>query len=119
MNAKWLFKLSGMYQAPAGINVSAFYNARQGYPRSVSVQTPSRANGARRSIVLLDTVGDSRLPNYQNVDFHVERPIRLSSVAVRAVARLFNLANVNTIQAIRGRRTRRTRTRFRRFWRRA
>ena len=32
VNAKWLFKLSGMYQAPAGINVSAFYNARQGFP---------------------------------------------------------------------------------------
>ena len=42
VNAKWLFKLSGMYQAPWGINLSAFYNARQGYPQELTVlaQTP-------------------------------------------------------------------------------
>jgi hypothetical protein len=32
VNAKWLYKLSGMYQLPVRVNVSAFYNARQGYP---------------------------------------------------------------------------------------
>ena len=32
VNAKWLFKMSGLYQLPFDFNVSAFYNARQGYP---------------------------------------------------------------------------------------
>ena len=32
VNAKWLYKLSGIYQLPYQFNVSAFYNARQGYP---------------------------------------------------------------------------------------
>src|SRR6185503_11576081 len=60
VNAKWLFKISGMYQAPGGVNVSAFYNARQGYPFERFVQGPSRPNGAGIPIVVLDPIGDSR-----------------------------------------------------------
>ena len=37
VNAKWLYKLSGMYQLPCAVNVSAFYNARQGYPFEAAV----------------------------------------------------------------------------------
>jgi len=102
VNAKWLFKLSGMYQAPAGVNVSAFFNARQGYPFERFVQGPSRPNGAGIPIVVLDPIGESRLPNYQNLDFHVERPVRVQSVRFVPSIDVFNVANSNTIQAIRG-----------------
>ena len=102
VNAKWLFKLSGMYQLPVGVNVSAFYNARQGYPFERFIQGPSRANGAGIPIVLLDTVGDSRLPNYQNVDFHVERPVKVGTVRFVPSLDVFNVGNANTVQAIRG-----------------
>ncbi len=84
VNAKWLFKVSGMYQAPFGFNVSAFYNARQGYPYERFVQGPTRANGAGIPLVVLDPIGESRLPNYQNIDFHVERPVRSGYGALRA-----------------------------------
>ena len=102
VNAKWLFKVSGMYQAPFGVNVSAFYNARQGYPFERFVQGPSRANGAGIPIILLDAVGESRLPNYQNVDFHVERPVKAGTVRFVPSLDVFNVSNWNTIQAIRG-----------------
>jgi hypothetical protein len=102
VNAKWLFKVSGMYQAPFGFNVSAFYNARQGYPYERFVQGPSRANGAGIPLVVLDPIGESRLPNYQNIDFHVERPVRFGSVRFVPAMDIFNLGNYNTIQAIRG-----------------
>jgi hypothetical protein len=102
VNAKWLFKISGMYQAPGGVNVSAFYNARQGYPFERFVQGPSRPNGAGIPIVVLDPIGDSRLPNYQNLDFHVERPIRAGTVRFVPSLDVFNVNNSNTIQAIRG-----------------
>lgn len=47
-NAKWLVKLSGMYSLPFGVNVSAFHNARQGYPfvESIFVGSTLRGNGA-------------------------------------------------------------------------
>jgi hypothetical protein len=102
VNAKWLFKAGGLYQLPYDVNVSAFYNARQGYPFERFVQSPSRANGAGIATVLLDNVGESRLPSYQNLDFHIERPIRAGSVRLVPNLDVFNVFNSNTIQAIRG-----------------
>ncbi|HEX2457476.1 MAG TPA: hypothetical protein VHI99_27505, partial [Vicinamibacterales bacterium] len=102
VNAKWLFKLSGLYQLPYDINVSAFYNARQGYPFERGILSPSRLNGAGTVFVVLDKVGDERLPNFQNVDFHVERPVRVMNIRFIPSLDVFNLANSNTVQAIRG-----------------
>ncbi|HYM25599.1 MAG TPA: hypothetical protein VEU08_20410, partial [Vicinamibacterales bacterium] len=102
VNAKWLFKLSGMYQLPYDVNVSAFYNARQGYPFERTITSPSRANGAGTISLLIDNVGDERLPNYQNLDFHIERPIKANTVRIIPSLDLFNVMNSNTEQAIRG-----------------
>jgi hypothetical protein len=103
VNAKWLFKLSGVYEAPYRINLSAFYNARQGYPQEITVQTPSRLNGVSQIDILLDPVGDTRLPNFQNLDFKVERPVTIGTITLRPSMSVFNLFNANTIQAIRSR----------------
>ena len=103
VNAKWLFKLSGLYEAPWHLNLSAFYNTRQGYPQEITVQTPSRPNGAGQIDILLNPVGDTRLPNYQNIDFHVERPIHSHNMRLTPSLDVFNLSNGNTIQAIRSR----------------
>jgi hypothetical protein len=102
VNAKWLFKLSGMYQLPAEVNVSAFYNTRQGYPFERFETGLSRPGGAGIPSVLLDGVGESRLPTYQNLDFHVERPIKAGTVRLVPAIDLFNIFNANTEQAIRG-----------------
>jgi Carboxypeptidase regulatory-like domain/TonB-dependent Receptor Plug Domain len=102
INTKWLFKVSGLYNLPYDINISAFYNARQGYPFERVVQGPSRANGAGIPLVLLDPIGESRLPAYQNLDFHVERPIKAGTTRFIPSIDIFNVGNSNTVQAIRG-----------------
>jgi hypothetical protein len=102
VNAKWLFKVSGLYELPGQVTVSGFYNARQGYPFERGILSPSRANGGNTVFVLLDHVGESRLPNYQNLDFHVERPIRAANVKFVPSLDVFNVMNSNTVQAIRG-----------------
>jgi hypothetical protein len=102
VNAKWLFKLSGLYELPFKINVSAFYNARQGYPFEQGILSPSRLRGAGTVFVLLDKVGTERLPNYHNVDLHFERPVSLGTLRFTPSIDVFNLANSNTVQAIRG-----------------
>jgi len=102
VNAKWPFKLSGMYQAPFGFNVSAFYNARQGYPFERGILSPSRINGGNTTFIVLDPIGDNRLPNFQNVDFHVDRRFRFNGVSLLPGLDVFNVGNSNTIQAIRG-----------------
>lgn len=102
INAKWLFKISGMYELPYSLRLSAFYNARQGYPFERFIVGPSRANGAGVANVLLDPVGENRLPNYQNLDFHVERPLTFGTRRLLPVFDMFNVLNANTVQAIRG-----------------
>ena len=102
VNAKWLFKASGMYQAPYAINLSAFYNARQGYPFEQGILTPSRLNGGGTVFVVLDPVGSERLPNYQNIDFRVDRPFKAANVQFVPSLEVFNVMNSSTIQAIRG-----------------
>jgi hypothetical protein len=105
INAKWLYKLSGLYQLPYQFNISAFYNARQGYPFEANIVTPSRrtpggsAAGLGTATVLLDPVGENRLPNYQNLDFHVERPIAFGGAHIVPSLDVFNLTNDNIVQA--------------------
>ena len=102
VNAKWLFKLSGLYNLPYDINVSAFYNARQGYPFERGILSPSRINGGNTVFIVLDPIGDNRLPNYQNLDFHVDRRFRFGTASILPSLDMFNVTNGNTIQAIRG-----------------
>jgi hypothetical protein len=101
VNAKWLFKLSGMYQLPGDVNVSAFFNARQGYPFEQGVLVPSRATGGGQPTVLLQGVGDSRLPTFENLDFHIERPIKLAALRFVPAIDVFNVTNSNIVQAFR------------------
>ena len=103
VNAKWLFKLSGMYQLPYDFNVSAFYNSRQGYPFEAAVQVlTSLPNGGGTPTILLDPIGKNRLPDFQNLDLHFERPITLWKSHFVPSLDIFNVTNNNTIQAMRG-----------------
>jgi len=83
------------------VNVSAFFNARQGYPEEFGIQGPSRINGGGIPTILLNGVGDTRLPNYYNLDFHIDRPIKVGTVRFVPQMDVFNLGNNNTIQAVR------------------
>jgi hypothetical protein len=100
VNAKWLFKLSGLYQLPGDFNVSAFYNAREGYLFEPNITFAGRTLGSGTATILLDPVGENRLPNYQNIDFHVERPIKVNSTRFIPSLDVFNLGNFNTVQAL-------------------
>jgi hypothetical protein len=99
VNAKWLFKISGLYNLPGNVNVSAFYNARQGYPYEPFILV-TRGNGVGNASVLLDNVGENRLPNYQNLDLHVERPLIFGRAHIVPSLDLFNVSNNNTVQAL-------------------
>ncbi|HEY3161306.1 MAG TPA: hypothetical protein VGJ78_20210, partial [Vicinamibacterales bacterium] len=100
VNAKWLFKISGLYQLPGDVNVSAFYNARQGYPFEALVRQATRPLGGGTADVLLDPVGENRLQNYQNLDFHVERPVKLGTARFIPSMDVFNIGNMNTVLAL-------------------
>ena len=47
-------------------------------------------------------VGEVRLPNFQNLDFHVDRAVKLGTVRLVPSMDIFNVFNSGTEQAIRG-----------------
>ena len=69
----------GVLQRAAGLSVRA------------AIQSPSRANGAGIATILLDNVGENRLPTYQNLDFHVERPVKSARSRFIPSLDLFNV----------------------------
>ncbi|MEW5982641.1 MAG: TonB-dependent receptor [Acidobacteriota bacterium] len=100
-NAKWLFKVSGLYTLPYEINLSAFFNARQGYPAPLYVQTPNRPFSAGRASIYLDRMGDNRLPNFWTIDFKVEKAFSIGQVRFIPSMDVFNLTNSNVVLAVR------------------
>jgi hypothetical protein len=99
INAKWLVKLSGVYQAPLGINVALSYNGRQGYPFPQAIRTPSRANSGGTADVHLDELGSTRQPNYHQFDFRVDKRFTFGGVTIRPSMDIFNLPNSSTVLA--------------------
>ncbi len=96
-NAKWLVKLAGLYTAPWDVNVSAFYNGRQGYPFPREVQTPARINGVGLTSVFVDRLGDVRHPTFHNIDFRVAKQFRFGNRKFDLSMDAFNLANSDTV----------------------
>ncbi len=104
VNQKWIFRMSGAYTLPLWqIGVAANYNARSGNPYIRSVLSPTRPFSAGQATVYLDKRGDVRLPNFQNVDFRVDKPFTIAGrVKVSASMDIFNLFNGSTTLSMRG-----------------
>jgi hypothetical protein len=99
-NAKWLIKANGQYTLPWwDINLAGNYQYRQGYPFPQAILTPSRANRAGTANVLLDPMGDVRLPNVYTLDFRVDKSFALGTMRIIPAMDVFNISNVNTTLA--------------------
>ena len=99
-NSKWLLKASGRVQLPMDFNAALNYLGRQGFPFPQSILSPSRANGAGTTQVLLDPLGDVRLDNLHTLDFRLDRTFRFGTTTIVPALDVFNLTNTNTVQAI-------------------
>ena len=99
-NAKWLVKANGSYLLPKlDVNLAGGYQGRQGYPFPQGVLSPNRANSAGQVTVLLDPLGDVRLPNYNQFDFRVDRAFKTGKIRLTPSMDIFNLTNGNTVFA--------------------
>jgi hypothetical protein len=97
INAKWLFKTSGLYNLPWDVNVSGVYNARQGYPFIEAILVTGRPRGASNVLVPTAPVGATRLDTMHQVDFRVEKVFRVGATRLSGSVDVFNLFNANTI----------------------
>jgi hypothetical protein len=95
VNSRWQFKLSGLYQLPYGINITAVFQAREGYviPYHESFYTGGGV-GTREVYLPNTTFGDDRLPTFWMLSMGLEKTFKISDTASATVfIDAYNLTN--------------------------
>jgi hypothetical protein len=82
INSRWMFKLSGLYQLPWGLNLSAVFQAREGYVIPYRVQTYlSGALGGVGWVNMYEggkKFGDDRLKAFAILNLGLEKVFKIS-----------------------------------------
>jgi hypothetical protein len=97
LNARWIAKLSGMYQLPGGFSAAAFVNLRDGFPLNPFVVTPSRTGGLGTSEVFVQPFATSRYETFRQVDVRLDKTFKLGKTRLVASLDGFNILNENVV----------------------
>ena len=98
MNARWLAKVSALYQMPWGFSVSATLLAREGWkiPHYINLGFADEESwdGLYRSnIVILQPTSKDRLPTMRNLSFRIEKSLTLGGGRMAFMVDIFNVLN--------------------------
>jgi hypothetical protein len=96
-NVAWVGKLSGAYTLPAGFQLSAFLNTRQGFPFNRQILTPTRTGSIGTASVFVYPYGTERYPAFKEVDAALEKTFIAGKTRITASAAAFNLFNSNVV----------------------
>jgi hypothetical protein len=97
INAEWSYSLSGLYEAPWGINLGAVVLGRQGYINGYNVYTEGRVDGAYKQLVIND-FDDYRFEDLFQVDLKVGKEFSLPrGLGLELALDLFNVTNERAI----------------------
>jgi hypothetical protein len=98
VNARWQFKLSGLYQLPWGINVTGVFQAREGYVLPFHEQV-YRGGGIGWTNIYPtgEKFGDHRLPTFWMLSLGLEKTFKVSdTVTTTLFVDGYNVTNNNT-----------------------
>ena len=76
LNARWILKMDGMVELPAGIQLAGKLNGHQGYGFPRSFWTPNRGGAIGRAWVNLQPFGEARYDDFWIVDLRVGKDVR-------------------------------------------
>ncbi len=99
-NARWVGKLTFMVSLPAGINFSAFFNGRDGFPFNRTILTPTRTGGIGTADLFVKQYAAERYPTFLQIDSALDKSLKFGSGGSRRVVLSvagFNMLNSNTI----------------------
>jgi len=100
VNAKWQINANGMYELPAGFEISANLFGRQGYPMPDYARLDHGVNGVDWILPSGAQMGDVRFPNLWNLDMRLANRVKLGDrVNLTLSAELFNVLNSNTLMS--------------------
>ncbi|MEM8930507.1 MAG: hypothetical protein AAGE94_05000, partial [Acidobacteriota bacterium] len=90
LNSRWSFNVSGLYQLPWGVNVSANINGREGYPLAWYWDTVPSEGGKN---VQVAEVGRDRVDDIITTDVRVDKDFQFGDLGVTLSVDVFNLFN--------------------------
>ena len=93
LNARWVGKLSAMYQLPWSMSAAAFVNVRDGFPFNRTVLTPSRTGGYGTVDVFVKPFAEERLEWFRQVDVRLDKSLKAGRTKLIASLDCFNLFN--------------------------
>ncbi len=98
VNARWQFKLSGLYQLPWGINVTGVFQAREGYVLPFHEQIYRDGGIGWTNIYPAgEKFGDNRLPTFWMLSLGIEKTFKVSdTVTTTLFLDGYNVTNNNT-----------------------
>jgi hypothetical protein len=93
VNSRWMVKFTGMYQLPYGINLTGFFQAREGNPQPLR----RRVRLNQGAIYLYRAgykAGDERLPTFWMLNLGVEKTLKITdTVTATLVIDWYNATN--------------------------
>lgn len=98
MYARWMAKVSGLYQMPLGFDVSATFIAREGWkiPNYITLayaDTESWPGLYRANTIYLQTATKDSLPVFNNLTFRIEKKFAIGASRMYFMADVFNALN--------------------------
>jgi hypothetical protein len=103
---RYQFILTGLYQAPYGINLAMNMVTRQGFStpyywnqidsRGAGFSRPD-ANSPLKTVLLVEDVGDERLPSVTSLDARVGKEFAFNRVRFNVDLDVFNVLNSSTV----------------------
>lgn len=102
MFARWMAKVSALYQMPLGITAALTVQAREGWriPHYITLAFADEESWEglyRSNVVYLQAATKDRLSAYRNVSFRLEKSLGLGSGRVTFMADVFNIFNWATV----------------------
>jgi hypothetical protein len=98
IGANWQFNVTGMYQFPWGINFSANFFGRQGFPNPYYIRIDRGFDVTQtRPRIMIDQVDTHRYENVYQLDFRLEKAFNIGPVTFTPLVELFNVTNNNAI----------------------
>jgi len=101
MYARWMTKISGLYQLPWGFDISGTLTAREGWkiPNYITLAYAGDTwPGLYKSnTIYLETPGKDSLPAYANLSLRLEKKITIGAGRMYLMADVFNVLNSATV----------------------
>ena len=98
INSTWMTKFTGMYQLPYGLDLTGFFQAREGNPQPLRHTASGLATGFSTDNYGRGSIGDDRLPTFWMLNLGLEKRFKKTdTVTATLVVDWYNVTN-NTIE---------------------